>query len=156
MELWLVNIYGKRKMIKEFAKIAIKSLKTRPIRSWLTMIGVIIGVFLIVSLMSLSEGVKGAMMQQLKMMGNDLIMIFPGEMSDIGTMMAGGLELTEDDMVLSAAAFLNNRVPNPCLKVRARFFDLVSTMLNRAALPVFCTLTCFSDKTIDPLIHFQS
>ncbi|KPJ54880.1 hypothetical protein AMJ47_02295 [Parcubacteria bacterium DG_72] len=85
-------------MIKEFIKIAIKSLKTRPIRSWLTMIGVVIGVFLIVSLMSLSEGIKGAVMQQLKMMGNDLIMIFPGEMSDMATMMAGGLELTEDDM----------------------------------------------------------
>jgi len=85
-------------MIKEFIKIAIKSLRTRPIRSWLTMIGVVIGVFLIVSLMSLSEGVKGAMMQQLKMMGNDLIMIFPGEMTDMATMMAGGLELTEDDI----------------------------------------------------------
>jgi len=85
-------------MLKEFIKIAIKSLKTRPIRSWLTMIGVVIGVFLIVSLMSLSEGIKGAMMQQLKMMGNDLIMIFPGEMTDMATMMAGGLELSEDDM----------------------------------------------------------
>lgn len=85
-------------MIKEFIKIAIKSLRTRPIRSWLTMIGVVIGVFLIVSLMSLSEGIKGAMMQQLKMMGNDLIMIFPGEMTDMATMMSGGLELTEDDI----------------------------------------------------------
>jgi putative ABC transport system permease protein len=85
-------------MIKEFVKIAIKSLRTRPIRSWLTMIGVVIGVFLIVSLMSLSEGVKGAMMQQLKMMGNDLIMVFPGEVTDMATMMAGGLELSEEDM----------------------------------------------------------
>jgi len=85
-------------MLKEFVKIAIKSLRTRPIRSWLTMIGVVIGVFLIVSLMSLSEGIKGAMMQQLKMMGNDLIMIFPGEITDMATMMAGGLELTEDDI----------------------------------------------------------
>jgi len=85
-------------MIKEFIKIAIKSLRTRPIRSWLTMVGVVIGVFLIVSLMSLSEGIKGAMMQQLKMMGNDLIMIFPGEMTDITTMMGGGLELSEDDI----------------------------------------------------------
>jgi len=85
-------------MIKEFIKIAIKNLKTRPIRSWLTMIGVVIGVFLIVSLMSLSEGVKSAMMQQLKMMGKDLIMVFPGEMSDMATMMAGGLELSENDI----------------------------------------------------------
>ncbi|MDP2909524.1 MAG: ABC transporter permease [bacterium] len=85
-------------MFKEFIKIAIKNLKTRPIRSWLTMIGVVIGVFLIVSLMSLSQGVKSAIMSQLKMMGKDLIMVFPGEVSDMATMMAGGLELSEGDM----------------------------------------------------------
>lgn len=62
------------------------------------MLGVVIGVFLIVSLMSLSEGIKTALMQQLRMMGKDLIMVFPGEISDLATMMAGGLELTEDDI----------------------------------------------------------
>ena len=85
-------------MIKEFIKIAIKSLRTRPIRSWLTMIGVIIGVFLIVSLMSLSEGLKGAILQQLNMMGKDLIMVFPGEINDLATAFGGGLELSEDDI----------------------------------------------------------
>jgi len=83
---------------KEYIKIAVRSLSRRPIRSWLTMIGVVVGVFLIISLLSLSEGIKSAMMQQLNMMGNDLIMIFPGEINDMPTMMAGGLELTEDDI----------------------------------------------------------
>ena len=84
--------------IKEFIKIAIRSLRTRPLRSWLTMLGVVIGVFLIVSLMSLSGGIKTALMQQLRMMGKDLVMIFPGEVTDLATMMAGGLKLTEDDI----------------------------------------------------------
>lgn len=83
---------------KEYIKIAIRSLRRRPVRSWLTMIGVVIGVFLIISLLSLSEGIKGAMMQQLNMMGNDLIIIMPGEISDMATMMHGGLELTKDDI----------------------------------------------------------
>lgn len=83
---------------KEYIKIAIRSLRRRPVRSWLTMVGVVIGVFLIISLLSLSEGIKGAMMEQLNMMGNDLIIIMPGEITDITTMMAGGLELTEDDI----------------------------------------------------------
>ena len=83
---------------KEYIKIAVRSLRRRPVRSWLTMIGVVIGVFLIISLLSLSEGIKGAMMDQLNMMGNDLIIIMPGEINDITTMMAGGLELTEDDI----------------------------------------------------------
>jgi len=83
---------------KEYIKIAIRSLRRRPVRSWLTMVGVVIGVFLIISLLSLSEGIKGALMQQLNMMGNDLIIVMPGEVTDITTMMAGGLELTEDDI----------------------------------------------------------
>ncbi len=84
--------------IKEFVKIAIKSLRTRPIRSWLTMIGIIIGVFLIMSLLSLSEGIKTAVLQQMRMMGKDLIMIMPGDITNIMTAFAGGMELSDDDL----------------------------------------------------------
>jgi len=85
-------------MNKEYLKIAIRSLRRSPVRSWLTMIGVVIGVFLIISLLSLSEGIKGAMLQQLKMMGNDLIMVFPGEIDNLAAAFGGGLELTSDDI----------------------------------------------------------
>src|SRR4030042_203406 len=71
-------------MNKEYLKIAIRSLRRSPVRSWLTMIGVVIGVFLIISLLSLSEGIKEAMLQQLNMMGKDLIIIMPGEINDMG------------------------------------------------------------------------
>lgn len=83
---------------KEYFKIAVKTISTRRIRSWLTTIGVVIGVFLIVSLLSLSEGLKGAIMQQLSMMGKDLITIMPGDISDIMTSMMGGVKLTEEDI----------------------------------------------------------
>lgn len=86
------------KAIKEYIKIAVRSLRKRRLRSWLTMIGVVIGVFLIMSLLSLSEGVKTAVLQQLRMMGKDLIMIMPGELTDMVTTFAGGLELTDDDI----------------------------------------------------------
>jgi len=85
-------------MIKEYFKIAIKNLKTRRLRSWLTIIGVVIGVFLIVSLLSLSEGIKTAVLQQLRMMGKDIIMVFPGEITNIVTAMTGNLELEEEDL----------------------------------------------------------
>ena len=62
-------------MIKEYFKIAIRDLRTRKVRSWLTIIGVIIGVFLVISLLSLSEGLKVAVLSQLKMMGKDIIMV---------------------------------------------------------------------------------
>jgi len=84
--------------IKEYLNIAIKNLKTRRLRSWLTILGVTIGVFLIVSLVSLSEGIKLAVLSQLRMMGKDLIMVIPGEINDFVTTMAGNLKLSNDDI----------------------------------------------------------
>jgi len=37
--------------LKEYFKIAFKTIATRRIRSWLTTVGIVIGVFLIVSLL---------------------------------------------------------------------------------------------------------
>ncbi|MDA2922533.1 ABC transporter permease [Patescibacteria group bacterium AH-259-L07] len=79
-------------------KLSIRNLKTRPIRSWLTIIGVVIGVFLIISLLSLSEGIKTAVLQQLRMMGKDLVMVFPGEISDVMVAMTGDLKLSDEDI----------------------------------------------------------
>jgi len=84
--------------IKEYFKIAFKNLKARKLRSWLTILGVVIGVFLIVSLISLSEGLKGAVLKQLSMMGKDLITIMAGDVSSISTTMMGGGELSDDDI----------------------------------------------------------
>lgn len=83
--------------LKEYFKIAFKSLTTRRVRSWLTIIGIVIGVFLIVSLLSLSQGLKNAVLQQLNMMGKDLITIMPGDVSNFVTM-AAGLKLTQEDL----------------------------------------------------------
>jgi putative ABC transport system permease protein len=85
-------------MFKEYFKIAVKSLRTRKLRSWLTIAGIVIGVFLIVSLFSLSEGIKATLTKQLKMMGGDLIMVVPGELSDIITTMIGAAELSDTDI----------------------------------------------------------
>ncbi len=85
-------------MIKEYFKIAVKSLRTRPLRSWLTIAGIVVGVFLIVSLFSLSEGVKKTISKQLNMMGGDLIMVFPGELSDLFTTLIGNAQLSDDEV----------------------------------------------------------
>lgn len=83
---------------KEYFKIAVRSVRTRKLRSWLTIIGVVIGVFLIVSLLSLSEGLKGAVLQQLNMMGKNLIMVMPGDAESMMTSVIGGAELKESDL----------------------------------------------------------
>ena len=85
-------------MFKEYFKIAIKNLRTRSLRSWLTILGIVIGVFLIMSLLSLSQGLKSTVLNQLRAVGTDIVMIMPGNISDIMTTMMGGVELTEEDL----------------------------------------------------------
>ncbi|MDD3072530.1 MAG: ABC transporter permease [Candidatus Pacebacteria bacterium] len=85
-------------MIKEYFKIAIRNLRTRQLRSWLTILGIVIGIFLVVSLLSLSTGVEEAIMKQLRMMGSELIMVFPGDVSDIMKTFIGEMDLTDNDL----------------------------------------------------------
>jgi len=82
--------------LKEYFKIAVKTIATRRLRSWLTTIGIVIGVFLIVALLSLSQGLKNAVLQQLSAVGKDLIMIMPGD--DMMTSLMGGNKLSEEDL----------------------------------------------------------
>jgi putative ABC transport system permease protein len=67
-------------------------------RSWLTVLGIVIGIFLVVSLLSLSEGLKESVMRELRMMGGDIIIVYPGEASDMITTMMGGVELKNKDI----------------------------------------------------------
>lgn len=85
--------------MKEYFKIAIRNLRTRSLRSWLTILGIIIGVFLIISLLSLSEGIKTTITKQLRALGGEMIFIIPGDESNpfIGMMM-GGEKLEKEDI----------------------------------------------------------
>ncbi len=94
----MVGLCRQKEMIKDYFKISLKNLRVRPLRSWLTILGIVIGVFLIISLLSLSEGLKGAIMRELKMMGGDLIFVFPGEIGDMMTTFMGGLKISENDI----------------------------------------------------------
>ncbi|MDD5145760.1 MAG: ABC transporter permease [Candidatus Pacebacteria bacterium] len=85
-------------IFNEYLKIAIKNLRTRQLRSWLTILGIVIGVFLIMSLLSLSQGLKNTVLKQLSAMGTDIIMVMPGSLSDFMTTMMGGVELTNSDL----------------------------------------------------------
>lgn len=85
-------------MIGQYFKMAVKNLRTRPLRSWLTILGIVIGVFLITSLLSLSEGLTNTIQQQLSMIGKDIIIIMPGDVLDFMNILAGGLRLTEEDL----------------------------------------------------------
>ncbi len=85
--------------LKEYFNIAVRNIRTRSLRSFLTILGIVIGVFLIISLLSLSEGLKSTINQQLQAMGGEMVMVMPGSDDDLLTsMMFGGAKLQKEDI----------------------------------------------------------
>ena len=83
-------------MIIEFFKLGLKNLKNRKLRSWLTMLGVFIGIAAIIALLSLGQGLKNAIDEQFESMGRDKIMITPGQSLGLDASV-GQVILSEDD-----------------------------------------------------------
>lgn len=71
----------------------------RSLRSWLTVFGIVIGVFLIITLLSLSEGIKDTINRQLMSLGGNMIFVMPGsEDNPLSGIMFGGDKLEKQDL----------------------------------------------------------
>ena len=66
-------------MILTNLKMALGSIRTAKVRSFLTMLGVIIGVMSVVMTVSIGEGVKNQVIGQIDKLGNNIITIKPGK-----------------------------------------------------------------------------
>ena len=62
-------------MIADYFKLSFTNLRRRKLRSWLTMLGIFIGIATIVSLISLGEGLQSTVTSQFSNVGPDLITI---------------------------------------------------------------------------------
>lgn len=84
-------------MNKEYFQIALKNLKARRLRSWLTMLGIIIGIAAVVGLISIGQGLQAAVEEEFQELGTDRILISPvgDRFISIG---ADVSDLTEDDV----------------------------------------------------------
>ncbi|MEW5896897.1 MAG: ABC transporter permease [Nanoarchaeota archaeon] len=62
-------------MISDYFKLAYRSARHRKLRSWLTMLGIFIGIAAVVALISLSQGLRTAIGQQFVKLGSDKLII---------------------------------------------------------------------------------
>ena len=65
-------------MIKESLEISIDTIKHRKTSSFLTILGIVIGISAIISLLSIGVGLEQSISEQLEGMGSDKIMVMPG------------------------------------------------------------------------------
>jgi putative ABC transport system permease protein len=68
-------------MISKYLFLAIKNLKRRGLRSWLTMLGIFIGIAAVVSLISLGDGLQNAVTGQFSTLGTDKLVMTNAETS---------------------------------------------------------------------------
>ncbi|MFH1501072.1 MAG: ABC transporter permease [archaeon] len=85
-------------MITESFKLAIKNIRRRRLRAWLTMIGIFISIATIFVLISLSVGLQGAVLDQFEQLGGNKLFVQPntGFLGPPGSV--GGDILTEKDV----------------------------------------------------------
>ncbi len=65
-------------MLNEYFNLALRNLLKRKLRSWLTMIGIFIGIAAVVSLIGLGEGLRNAVIGQFSFLGTDFITVQAG------------------------------------------------------------------------------
>ena len=82
-------------MIADYFKIPWKEIKRRKLRSWLTLVGIFIGIAAIVSLITLGQGLENAIEKQFQALGQDKFFVMPrGGFWGMGTSKL----LTTDDL----------------------------------------------------------
>ncbi len=62
----------------DFLKYAITNMKHRSLRSWLTIIGIIVGIGSILVLVSIAQGLNDSVNEELKAFGSNTIIVIPG------------------------------------------------------------------------------
>ncbi len=83
--------------MKDYFLLAFNNLKRRKLRSWLTMIGIFIGIAAVVALISLGQGMQNYINEEFEKLGKDKIMIQSKSFGPPGGS-SSSLALTEDDL----------------------------------------------------------
>jgi putative ABC transport system permease protein len=78
---------------------AFRALQRNKMRSFLTMLGIIIGVGAVIAMLAIGQGAEFSVKEQIAALGTNVLMIFPGAQQQGGVKTAAGsaVTLTEDD-----------------------------------------------------------
>ena len=78
---------------------AFRALQRNKMRSFLTMLGIIIGVAAVIAMLAIGQGAEYSVKEQIAALGTNVLMVFPGAQRQGGVRFAAGsaVTLTEDD-----------------------------------------------------------
>jgi putative ABC transport system permease protein len=93
-------------LLGEIIAVALSAVRTNKLRSFLTMLGIIIGVGAVITMVALGTGAQKSVQQRIQALGPDLLTLFPGQQmrGGIGIMFDQRVSLTFDDAAALAEA----------------------------------------------------
>ena len=116
--------------MKNELNLVFKSISHRRVRSWLTIVGVVIGIAAIVSLISISNGLQHAIEAEFEKIGADVIYVTPRGMGS-GAMMVQAFTLTTKDVeTIEKVSGVNYVMSNVNTMAEVKFRDeLIYTII---------------------------
>jgi len=114
-------------MIKDYLKFAVNSLLHRKIRSWLTMLGIFIGVAAFVAVFSLGDGLKLVVASQFGVSSTEVITVQAGGLTAAGPPGTGVTNpLTNDDVdAIERLSSVELAIPRIILQGKMEFNDII-------------------------------
>jgi putative ABC transport system permease protein len=95
--------------LRENVRLALIALRANKLRSFLTMLGMIIGVAAVITLISVGQGVEVFVAEQFQGLGNNLLFVFPGQFRPDGPPRQRRAGLTNDDVAALSDPLLGPR-----------------------------------------------
>ena len=82
--------------IRNILKVALRSMGRNKMRSFLTMLGIIIGVGAVIAMMAIGQGAQYNIEQQIATLGVNVLLIFPGSSNQGGCARRHGFDDVAD------------------------------------------------------------
>lgn len=116
----LTSISGWFDRLREAAKMAVRATIAHRMRSFLTMLGIIIGIASVVSVVALGKGSQQKILSSMGNIGSNMAMVYPG---DFGERQTGALpRLTMGDVeAVAALPFVQSASPQVSQSVNLRY-----------------------------------
>lgn len=109
-------------ILKEIVQMAIDSLRNHKLRSFLTLLGIMIGVMTVIGMVSIIQGLNRAFLAELESAGSDLIVITKNEPIQMGNR-------TEEERQRKDLTFEDGlAIENECSLVKAVAVDLAANI----------------------------
>lgn len=135
-------------MMQDFFRLSFLSIKHRKIRAWLTIIGIVIGIAAIVALISISQGLENAIIEQFSKMGVKDIRVAPKGLRGppMGASLAG---LTKDDVDTVKSVKGVDYVLGVLFQRGTVEFDGKKELINTIAYPTDLAARAFLDVDLE-------